>query len=132
MTELQLQVQPHVEYTIGLRLAQARQAIGYSPEQLAMRIGAKPSTISKWESGPASPRANRLAQLAGVLNVSLMWLLAGDENTPESARPDFEKADHMEKQLSRAEELLLELSTVMVEIRRETRRLQGSPNEEAT
>ena len=131
MTELQLEEPPHAEYTIGLRLAQARQAIGYSPEQLAMRIGAKPSTISKWESGPASPRANRLAQLAGVLNVSLIWLLAGEENIPESARPDFDKTDNMEKQLSRAEELLLELSTVMVEIRREIRSLQGNPSEEA-
>lgn len=78
--------------TMGGRLSRARDAVGLSVAQLARRLGVKSSTIQAWESDRSQPRANRLAMLAGVLNVSLSWILYGvgtapvEENRSELAR----------------------------------------------
>ena len=45
---------------------------------LAKRLGVKLSTLKKWEDDLLEPRANRLSIMAGVLNVSLVWLLTGE------------------------------------------------------
>nr|WP_051011666.1 helix-turn-helix transcriptional regulator [Nitratireductor pacificus] len=67
---------------MGGRLSRARDAIGLSVAELARRLGVKAATIQAWESDRAQPRANRLAMLAGVLNVSLSWLLHGVGASP--------------------------------------------------
>ena len=63
--------------TFGDRLAAARDAAGLSTEDLARRLGVREKTVAAWEDDMAEPRANRLQMLAGLLNVSLMWLLTG-------------------------------------------------------
>jgi transcriptional regulator with XRE-family HTH domain len=62
---------------IGRRLADARVAAGLSPRDLADHLGVKESTITKWESGERSPRGQRVSKLAGILGVSLSWILVG-------------------------------------------------------
>lgn len=64
--------------TFGDRLAAARDALGLSQAQLAKRIGVKLKTVQAWENDLSDPRANKLSMLAGVLNVSLIWLLNGE------------------------------------------------------
>jgi len=64
--------------TFGDRLADAREAQGMSQEDLARRVGVKPSTLVRWENDLAEPRANRLSMLSGLLNVSLRWMLTGE------------------------------------------------------
>ena len=64
--------------TFGDRLAAAREAAGLSQKNLAKRLGVKAKTVSGWENDVSEPRANRLQMLAGLLNVSLMWLLTGE------------------------------------------------------
>ena len=68
--------------TMGGRLSRARDAVGLSVAELARRLGVKAATIQAWESDRSQPRANRLAMLAGVLNVSLSWLLHGVGSSP--------------------------------------------------
>lgn len=68
--------------TMGGRLSRARDAAGLTAAELARRLGVKTSTIQAWESDRSQPRANRLAMLAGVLNVSLSWLLHGIGTSP--------------------------------------------------
>jgi transcriptional regulator with XRE-family HTH domain len=63
---------------IGLRIKDARDALGWSQEDLAHRIGVTPETISGWESEERDPRSNRILTLAGVLGVSAHWLLDGN------------------------------------------------------
>lgn len=63
--------------TFGDRLADARQAVGLSQEDLANRLGVKLKTLRAWENDISEPRANRLQMVAGLLNVSLRWLLTG-------------------------------------------------------
>jgi transcriptional regulator with XRE-family HTH domain len=70
--------------TFGDRLAGAREAAGLSQEDLAQRLGVRLTTLQNWEDDLAEPRGNRLQMLAGMLNVSLRWLLTAEgEGLPD-------------------------------------------------
>jgi transcriptional regulator with XRE-family HTH domain len=77
--------------TFGDRLAAARENAGMTQAQLARRLGVRKATLTGWEDDLSEPRANKLQMMAGLLNVSIMWLLNGegdgvsapDENTSE-------------------------------------------------
>ena len=76
--------------TFGDRLAGAREAAGLAQEDLAQRLGVRLTTVQAWEEDMAEPRGNRLQMLAGMLNVSLAWLLtAGGDGlaTPDGPAP---------------------------------------------
>lgn len=64
--------------TFGDRLAGAREAAGMNQAELARRLGVKKSTIADWENDLSEPRANRLSMMAGMVNVSIKWLLTGE------------------------------------------------------
>ncbi|MEM9970325.1 MAG: helix-turn-helix domain-containing protein [Pseudomonadota bacterium] len=64
--------------TFGDRVAAARDAQGLSQKTLAHKLGVNVKTLDKWENDLSEPRANKLQMMAGVLNVSLSWLLTGD------------------------------------------------------
>jgi len=64
--------------TFGDRLAAAREAAGMEPRQLARRLGVRLSTLEGWENDVSEPRAIRLSMMAGLLNVSIIWLLTGE------------------------------------------------------
>lgn len=68
--------------TLGGRLSRAREASGMTTAQLARRLGIKTATLQSWESDRSEPRANRLATIAGILNVSLSWLIHGVGDAP--------------------------------------------------
>jgi transcriptional regulator with XRE-family HTH domain len=94
--------------TFGDRLAGAREAAGLSQEDLARKLGVKEKTIHAWEDDLSEPRANRLQMLAGLLNVSLMWLLTGKGEgvaPPEEVAPVPEDLDALltDLRLMRAE-----------------------------
>lgn len=63
--------------TFGDRLEAARMAAGLSVEELAARIGVRARTVRSWEADEFEPRGNRLQMLAGMLSVSLTWLMSG-------------------------------------------------------
>ncbi|NKX44706.1 helix-turn-helix domain-containing protein [Roseicyclus persicicus] len=64
--------------TFGDRMTGAREAAGLSQAELGRRMGVKVKTIRAWENDQSEPRANRLQMLAGMLGVSIMWLLTGE------------------------------------------------------
>jgi len=64
--------------TFGDRVAAAREAAGMTQTVLARRLGVRVTTLRAWENDTAEPRANRLSMLAGLLNVSMMWLINGE------------------------------------------------------
>jgi transcriptional regulator with XRE-family HTH domain len=64
--------------TFGDRVAGAREAAGMTQAQLARRLGIKKTTLLGWENDVSEPRANKLSMLAGLLNVSIIWLLTGE------------------------------------------------------
>ena len=63
--------------TFGDRVAAAREAAGLTQKDLARRLGVRLSTVRGWEDDRSEPRANRLSMMAGLLNVSMMWLING-------------------------------------------------------
>ena len=64
--------------TFGDRVAAAREQTGMTQAVLAKRLGVRLSTLRGWEEDLSEPRANRLSMLAGLLNVSMMWLINGE------------------------------------------------------
>ena len=64
--------------TFGDRISAAREASGLNQTQLAKSLGVKLATLKGWEQDLSEPRANKLSMLAGLLNVSVMWLLNGE------------------------------------------------------
>lgn len=64
--------------TFGDRMVGARERMGMTRQELAKRLGVKVSTVEHWEDDLSEPRANKLQLLAGVLNVSLTWLLTAE------------------------------------------------------
>lgn len=77
--------------TFGDRLAGARDAAGLSQSGLARRLGVKLKTLASWENDLAEPRANKLQMVAGLLNVSIVWLLTGEGEGVEAPeeQPDL-------------------------------------------
>lgn len=70
--------------TFGDRLAASREASGMTQATLAKRLGVKLKTLQNWEEDLSEPRANRLQMMAGVLNVSMVWLITGEgEGLPD-------------------------------------------------
>ena len=91
--------------TFGDRVAGARDAMGLSRVDLADRLGIKEDTLSKWEEDRSEPRANKLQMLAGVLNVSMVWLMTG---TGEGINPGVEDETH-------SRDVLMELRAIRTE-----------------
>lgn len=96
--------------TFGDRVAAAREAAGMTQAQLARRLGVKKSTVNGWEQDLSEPRANKLSMMAGLLNVSLMWLLNGEGEGAEAPTDDHEIAGDLAS-------LLVELRDLREEMR---------------
>jgi transcriptional regulator with XRE-family HTH domain len=77
--------------TFGDRLAAARESADMTQAQLAKRLGVKKSTLAGWEQDLSEPRANKLSMAAGMLNVSIVWLLTGEGEGIDS--PEDETGD---------------------------------------
>ena len=60
------------------RVAAARENAGMTQKALAKRLGIRVNTLQAWEEDRNEPRANRLSMMAGILNVSMMWLINGE------------------------------------------------------
>ena len=75
--------------TFGDRVAAAREHVGMTEEDLARRLGIKVDTVRRWEHDLAEPRANKLQMLAGILNVSLRWLLTGEGDELDAPSGDM-------------------------------------------
>ncbi|MGX0878239.1 transcriptional regulator with XRE-family HTH domain [Roseovarius sp. MBR-154] len=70
--------------TFGDRVAGARERAGMTQGDLAKRLGVKLKTLKAWEDDQSEPRANKLSMMAGLLNVSLLWLLSGEGDGPDT------------------------------------------------
>lgn len=81
--------------TFGDRLAGAREQAGLSQSDLARRLGVRATTVQKWEDDHSEPRANRLSMLAGLLNVSIMWLINGEGEGLETPEEGMAPSDDM-------------------------------------
>jgi HTH-type transcriptional regulator, cell division transcriptional repressor len=100
--------------TFGDRMTLAREALGLDQESLAEKLGVKLKTLCNWEENRAEPRANRLQMLAGVLNVSMVWLMSGQGNQPDFVSDETHRV---------VEECLIELQSLQAEQRQMAERI---------
>lgn len=101
--------------TFGDRVAAARENLGLSQEKLSRKLGVKLSTLRGWEEDRSEPRANKLQMLAGVLNISIIWLMSGEGNVVAEARSEEDGMD--------LSECLTELRGIRTEYTRVNERL---------
>ncbi|MBT5263287.1 MAG: helix-turn-helix domain-containing protein [Rhodospirillaceae bacterium] len=101
-----------IEETIGARIVQAREQTDLTTAQLARRLGVQSKTMAAWENGNSEPRSNRLVNLAGVLNVSALWLLTGQTGQPAHMDPDQE-LNQIRVQVEDVQAQLVRLSETM-------------------
>ena len=62
---------------IGTRIRIRRAVLRLSQPELADALGVSVATISNWETGKTSPRADDLHRIAAALVCSAVWLLEG-------------------------------------------------------
>jgi len=98
--------------TIGGRILRARQAQDLTAAQMARRVGVTTATATSWESNRSEPRANRMAMLAGVLNVSPTWLIFGLGESPTDETLQSELA-LLKSDMARARRVHEELGKVI-------------------
>jgi transcriptional regulator with XRE-family HTH domain len=91
--------------TFGDRVAGARDATGMTQAQLARRLGVKKATLVGWEDDLSEPRANRLSMMAGILNVSIMWLLTGEGDGASSPADEVVAAPEFSEVLAELREI---------------------------
>jgi len=103
--------------TFGDRVAGAREAAGLTQEDFARRLGVKLKTVQGWEDDALEPRANKLQMLAGMLNVSIRWLLTGEgeglDGPPEPALPGAPGAAEALAELARMRAQMMALAKDM-------------------
>ena len=61
--------------TFGEKLKEARKNAGLSQEELAERIGVSRAAVAKWETDKGLPDIDNLKAMAGLLDVSIDYLL---------------------------------------------------------
>jgi transcriptional regulator with XRE-family HTH domain len=116
--------------TFGDRLAGAREAAGLSQEELAQRLGVRLTTLQNWEEDLAEPRGNRLQMLAGMLNVSLRWLLTAEGDgleDPDATPPRL--AIEVEEALAELQQLragAIALADKLAQVERQVRQAMRS------
>lgn len=117
--------------TFGDRLAGARDAAGFSQSDLAKRLGVKLKTVRGWEEDLAEPRANKLQMVAGILNVSIMWLLNGEGDGLDAPQEEAVLPSDMRVLLTEVRQVKTEMNAMADRLGRLEKRLRASLKEGA-
>ncbi len=112
--------------TFGDRVAAAREQAGMTQEVLAKRLGIRGPTLRKWENDVSEPRANRLSMLAGILNVSMMWLINGEGEGLDAPVEDVPQVDDLGDILSEIRALRTDLHAKAEKLARLEKRLRNT------
>ncbi len=110
--------------TFGDRLAAAREAARLSQADLAQRLGVKTRVIEHWEADAKEPRANRLQMVAGILGVSLMWLLTGEGDGVAAPEEEGAGAEDLRGVLGEVSEVRAAMSVLTSRLGRLEKRLR--------
>jgi len=112
--------------TFGDRVAGAREQAGMTQKQLAKRLGVRVATLRAWEEDLSEPRANRLSILAGLLNVSMMWLINGEGEGLDGPEQDGVLNVEMRDLLTEVRDLRTDLLARAEQVGRLEKRLRAA------
>lgn len=110
--------------TFGDRVAGAREAIGIGQPELARRLGVKVKTLRDWENDLGEPRANKLQMLAGMLGVSIMWILTGEGDGLDGPEMGDDLPDEMADLLSELRKMKVDQARMAERMGRLEKRLR--------
>lgn len=111
--------------TFGDRIAAAREHAGLSQAQLARRLGVRVDTVRAWEDDRSEPRANRLSMMAGLLSVSMMWLLNGEGDGLPAPGEEDEMPNDLKEALDELRAVKAALSSSNARLGRVEKRLRN-------
>ena len=115
--------------TIGGRLSRARESAGLSVKEIAWRLGVKIATVNAWESDRTLPGAQRLNRLAGILGVSISWVLHGVGTAPME-HGGQQTVENVTAQLEKLKLLHLETGQLIGQIEKDIERVAAHRAEE--
>lgn len=67
----------------GQRLKALRKQKGLTQKDLAERVGVRQAQLNKYEGGTNAPALEKVVELAEVLDVTVDYLLSGDQSAPK-------------------------------------------------
>ena len=115
--------------TFGDRVAAAREQAGMTQKQLSKRLGVRLSTLRAWEDDLSEPRANRLSMLAGILNVSMTWLITGEGDGVEGPAEPTPMSDTVRDMMIEMRDLRADLLRRAAQVGRLEKRLRAALDE---
>ena len=110
--------------TFGDRVAAAREEAGMTQKDLARRLGTRTGTLRSWEDDLSEPRANRLSMLAGLLNVSMRWLITGEGQGVSAPHELLDQSEDMRDILTEMRQLRTDLRAKAETVARLEKRLR--------
>ena len=102
---------------LGENIKNARKALGFSQEELAIKINVVRQTVSKWEKGLSVPDSDMLISLSEALGVSVNALLGEgieENNEEDKIRILAAKLEVLNEQFARQNEKKRVRSRVML------------------
>jgi transcriptional regulator with XRE-family HTH domain len=66
-----------IKQAIGTRIAEARERMRWSQEDLAHKVGVSKAAVWQWEKGQTTPSSSVLPKLPGILRIRWQWLTEG-------------------------------------------------------
>lgn len=112
--------------TFGGRLQAARETKGLTAQGLSEKLGVQPETIETWERDEDMPRSNRVQMLAGLLNVSMVWLINGESNGTSNVEDTFDRSVGVNDALGEIAQLKDMLSTALEKLAQLETRLRDT------
>lgn len=119
-----------LESTPGSRIKLTRNRLGLSLQDLADRVGVTRKSLENWENDRSEPRGVKVMKLAGVLQVSMIWLLTGESPPSSDREPAVLETARIMQKLDRAAALQRELAALLIEVSADVSRLQRELEEE--
>lgn len=68
-----------------LRIKEAREARGWTQEQLAIEMDTTQQTIQRWETGQTDPKSSIVKEISRILGITVSFIMnVDDEDTNET------------------------------------------------
>lgn len=84
-----MSINEHIARSITKLRVNYNSGKGISQSELANRLGEKPNTISRWETGSYKPKPEDLEKLSHFFNVSILTFFPNEEITKEDELTAF-------------------------------------------
>lgn len=90
---------------IGERLKIAIKQSKYSQKELSAILQISEDSITRYIKQKQSPKIDTLLEICNVLNISIIWLLTGEENKTTSLTPNEQELLTLFKELPEREQI---------------------------